>query len=249
METYCGRHQEDLHGSGHDRMRPFVDLGIRPPAEERAAQERMAALAYQAGLSLVGLRFTYETQASKIESSAKIFHDAGPDVAIGVEISPTSRKQLLSQLRVLRERFDFVAVRSMDTRTLAVASRDSRVDLISLEPQKSFRVKQSILKTCKSALELELSRVLRSPHDATYESLRAFSFEIEMAKRIHADIVLSSGATEPLALRAPRDMASVAVSLGLPLDTALDSVSTMPLSLIKRNREQLSGQWLRKQLE
>jgi len=227
-------------------MRTFVDLGIRPPTEERAAQERMATLAHQTGLFLVGLRFRYETPTNTIESSAKIFHDAGLDVAIGVDISPTSRMQLLSQLRVLRERFDFVAVRSADTRMLTVASRDSRVDLVSLEPQKSFRLKQSILKTCKSALELEFSRVLRPQHEAAYESLKAFSFEIEMAKRCHADIVLSSGAAKPLGLRAPRDMASVAVSLGLSPDTALDSISTTPLSLIRRSREQLLGQLPRK---
>jgi len=230
-------------------MRTFADLGIRPPAEERATQERMAALARQAGLSLVGLRFRCETPTGKIESSAKIFHNAGLDVAIGVDISPTSRKQLLSQLRALRERFDFVAVRSADARTLAVASRDSRVDLVSLEPQKSFRLKQSILKTCKSALELELSRVLRSSHEATYESLKAFCFEIEMANRFHVNVILSSGATEPLALRAPRDIASVAVSLGLPPDTALDAVSSMPLSLIKRSREQSLRRWPRKRLD
>lgn len=218
-----------------------MDLCIRPPEGDLAAQERMAALAYETGLSSVGLRFRFEAQTGQKESVTKIFRDAGLDCALGVEIAPTSRKQFLRQVRTLRGRFDFIAVRSSDPATLAAASRDSRVDLVSLEFQKSLRVKHSILKTCKAALELELSRILHPPAEAVYESLRSLCLEIEMVKRFRTDVVLSSGATGPLGLRSPIDMAALATLLGLPSEIALDSVSTRPLSLIMRGRERLRG--------
>ncbi|MEM3003918.1 MAG: RNase P subunit p30 family protein [Candidatus Bathyarchaeia archaeon] len=222
-------------------MRRFADLCVRPPEWDLAVQERMAALAREAGLSSVGLRFRSEAQTGQKESTAKIFRDAGLDCAFGVEIAPASRKQLLRQVRTLRERFDFIAVRSSDPATLAAASRDSRVDLVSLELQKSLRVKHSILKACRTALELELSRILRPPAGAVYESLRSLCFEIEMVKRFRTEVVLSSGAAGPLGLRSPRDMAALATLLGLPPEIALDAISTRPLSLIKKGREWLTG--------
>ncbi len=222
-------------------MRTFADMAIRPPIGEVSAQERMAALAYRVGLSLVCLRFTSGTSSGEIESSERIFRDAGLDVAVGIDISPKSRKQLLDLLKTLRNSFDIVAVKSPDTRTAAVAAHDSRVDLISLELQKSFRTKQSILKTCESYLELELSRIIRPPSQLSSEQLKTFCQEIELAEKHRVNVVISSGAASPLGLRAPRDLASLATAFGLPKESSLDSVSKIPLNMVRRNRDRLSG--------
>jgi RNase P/RNase MRP subunit p30 len=222
-------------------MRTFMDMAIRPPVGQPNVKERMAALARQIGLSVICLRFTIETPSSEIESSVRIFRDAGLDVAIGVDISPTSRKQLLNRLRTLRSTFDIVAVKSVDTRTAGIAAHDGRVDLISLEPQKSFRAKQSILKTCKSNLELELSRIIRPLIQSPNESARTIFREVELARRYSVDVVVSSGADNQLGLRAPMDAASLAMTFGLPKESSLDAVSEIPLNIVRRNWDRLSG--------
>ncbi len=225
-------------------MRTFADLNVKPPAKDRRAQERMAATASNLGLSLVGLRFTPKTPSDEIEYSVKVFRSTGLDVAVGVDLSPTSRKQLFNQLRILRNSFDILAVRSADVKTAVVAARDRRIDLISLEPQNSFRAKQSILRTCRSAVELELSRITRPLNRVSYESLKSLCLEIELAKRCRIDFTVSSGATSLLTMRAPRDMASLVAVLGLPKELSLRAVSKAPLDMVKRNRERLSSRSL-----
>lgn len=216
-------------------MRKFADINVKVPIGKYDLQDRMATLACEIGLSMVCLRFTSKTPSIEVESSTKIFRNAGLEVAVGIDLSPNSRKQLLNQLRTFRRGFDIVAVKSADTRTMAVATHDSRVDLISLELQRSFRTKLSILKASKSNLELELARIIRPGCPVTYESLKPLCGEIELARRCRSDVVISSGATNPLTLRAPRDMISLTSSLGATSQFSLKSVSDIPFETVRKN--------------
>ena len=222
-------------------MKTFVDINVKPPIGEHRIQEQMAKMAGQMGLSVVGVRFPSGIASSEIESSREIFRSRGLDVAVGIDLVPNNRKQLLTQLGALRNKFEIVRVICSDTEIAEVASRDSRVDLISLEHQKSFRSRLSALCNCKSALELEISRLIAPSLKARSESLKALCEEIILAERCDVDIVISSGATNAITLRAPRDMASVFTFLGMPKDVSLKAVSNKPLELIKANRDRLSG--------
>ncbi|MCX6659308.1 MAG: hypothetical protein NTX81_02855 [Candidatus Bathyarchaeota archaeon] len=222
-------------------MKTFVDINVKPPIGEYRVQEQMAKMAGQMGLSVVGVRFPSGIASSEIESSREIFRSRGLDVAVGIDLVPNNRKQLLTQLGALRNKFEIVRVICSDTKIAEVASRDSRVDLISLEHQKSFRSRLSALCNCKSALELEISRLIAPSLKARSESLKALCEEIILAERCDVDIVISSGATNAITLRAPRDMASVFTFLGMPKDVSLKAVSNKPLELIKANRDRLSG--------
>jgi len=222
-------------------MKTFVDINVKPPIGEYRVQEQMAKMAGQMGLSVVGVRFPSGIASSEIESSREIFRSRGLDVAVGIDLVPNNRKQLLTQLGALRNKFEIVRVICSDTKIAEVASRDSRVDLISLEHQKSFRSRLSALCNCKSALELEISRLISPSLKARSESLKALCEEIILAERCDVDIVISSGATNAITLRAPRDMASVFTFLGMPKDVSLKAVSNKPLELIKANRDRLSG--------
>jgi|GEM_PF-1061758 len=221
-------------------MKTFADINVKPPIREYPIQEQMAKMAGQIGLRVVGLRFPSGIASSEIESSKEIFRSRGLDVAVGIDIFPNNRKQLLTQLGALRNKFEVVRVICADTRIAEVASRDNRVDLISLEPQKSFRGRLSALGNCKSALELEISRLIAPSLKARSESLKALCEEIILAERCNVDIVISSGATNAVTLRAPRDMASVFTFLGMPKDVSLKAVSNTPLEIIKANRDRLS---------
>jgi len=216
-------------------MRRFVDINVKAPIGKYDLQDRMATLACEIGLSMVCLRFTSKTPPIEVESSRKIFRNAGLEVAVGIDLSPTSPKQLLTQLRTFRRHFDIVAAKSADTRTMAVATHDSRVDLVSLELQRSFRAKLSVLKTNRSNLELELARVIQPGCPVTYESMKPLCGEIELARRYRSQVVISSGATNPLALRAPRDMISLTSSLGAKSQFSLESVSDIPFETIRKN--------------
>jgi ribonuclease P/MRP protein subunit RPP1 len=221
-------------------MRAFVDINIKPPIEDKYAQEKMANIANQIGLSAVCLRFKQDTPPNEIKSSARIFSDVGLDVALGLDISVNSRKQLLKHLNTSRRLFEILAVNCKDVKTSMVAAHDSRVDLISLEGIKSIRTKQSIIKSCTSNIEFELARILTSSGRTNLEQINYFSREIELAHRYKVNIVLSSGATGVFSLRAPRDIAALANTLGLSKEQSLDSISKIPMKIIKDNRNKLS---------
>ena len=200
----------------------------------------MANLAHEVGLSNVCLRFKQNTASNEIKSSVKIFSGVGLDVAIGLDIFANSRKQLLKQLSLSRRLFEILAVNCKDVKTAMVAARDRRVDLISLEGIKSFRTKQSIIKSCSTNIEFELMRVLTPSMRTNLEQINCFSREIELANRYKVNIILSSGAKGVLSLRAPRDIAALANTLGLSREDSLDSVSNIPLQIIRDNRNKLS---------
>jgi RNase P/RNase MRP subunit p30 len=221
-------------------MRTFVDINIKPPLENKSMQEKMAHLAYQLGLGTVCLRFMQNATSNEIKSSVKIFRSVGLDVAIGLDIFANSRKQLLKQLNMSRRLFEILAVNCRDVKTAMVAARDRRVDLISLEGIKSIRTKQSIIKSCRTNIEFVLKRILSSER-TSFEQINYFSREIELANRYKVNFVISSGAKEILLLRAPRDIAALANTLGLTKEQSLDSVSNIPLQIIRDNRNQLSN--------
>jgi ribonuclease P/MRP protein subunit RPP1 len=221
-------------------MRAFVDINIKPPVEDKYMQEKMANLAHQVGLSTVCLRFKQNTPSNEIKSSARIFSSVGLDVAIGLDIFANSRKQLLKQLSTSRRSFEILAVNCKDVKTVMVAAHDRRVDLISLESIKSIRTKQSIIKSCRTNIELELMRILMPSGRSNLEQINYFSREIELANRYKVNIIVSSGAKGVLSLRAPRDIAALANTLGLLKERSLDSVSILPIQIIKDNRNKLS---------
>ncbi len=220
-------------------MRTFVDINIKPPLEDKLMQEKMANLTHQLELTTVCLRFMQDTPSSEIKSSVKIFSIVGLDVAIGLDIFANSRKQLLKQLNMSRRLFEVLAVNCKDVKTAMVAARDRRVDLLSLEGIKSIRSKQSIIKSCRTNIEFELRRILSS-EKINLEQINNFSREIDLANRCKVKFVISSGANEILSLRAPRDIAALANTLGLTKENSLDSVSNIPLQIIRENRNKLS---------
>ncbi|WP_455369785.1 RNase P subunit p30 family protein [[Eubacterium] cellulosolvens] len=220
-------------------MRAFVDINIKPPLEDKSMQEKMANLAHQLGLGTVCLRFKQNTPSNEIKSSVKIFSSVGLDVAIGLDLFANSRKQLLKQLNTSRRFFEILAVNCKDVKTTMVAAHDRRVDLISLEGIKSIRTKQSIIKSCKTNIEFELMRILMFSGRTSLEQINYFGREIELANRYKVNIVVSSGAEGVLSLRAPRDIAALANTLGLPNERSLDSVSKIPMQIIRDNRNKL----------
>ncbi|MCW4042967.1 MAG: hypothetical protein NWE90_04500, partial [Candidatus Bathyarchaeota archaeon] len=81
---------------------------------------------------------------------------------------------------------------------------------------------------------------LMSSGRTNLEQINYFSREIELANRYKVNIVVSSGAKGVLSLRAPRDIAALANILGLSKERSLDSISKIPMQIIKDNRNKLS---------
>jgi RNase P/RNase MRP subunit p30 len=224
-------------------MRKFADLNLRPPLKDQHVQVDMANLAFEIGLSLIGLRFDPRVSPTQISSAVKTFERVGLEVAVGVEICPMTRRQLLDQLRNLRGYIDILAVKPTDSAVALTAAKDSRVDLISLE-RMTPRTKHSILRICEPPVEIELSRIISRSSSVNHAYLNILCREVELLNKHKARVVISSGARDVLTMRSPRDMACTLESLGLSKSVSLDAVSRIPYMIFRRNRERRSPRFI-----
>jgi len=204
----------------------------------------MAELARCLGYSLVAVTFHPRDRDEEVNRVRKIFLDAGLDVASRVDISATSRNELLKELRALREDFEIVATESRLNEALSIAQRDSRVDIIYLDAALSSRDLPLNRASSSSAhLEINMSTLTETQRLPEQVQIARIRKEIAKAKRNRFRVVLSSGADNPMYLRAPRDIAAVGMLLGLDKDEAVRAISSIPISLVNKNRVKLGSRY------
>ena len=225
-------------------MTKFADLHLKPPMGDPAAQREMAELARSLGYSLVAVTFHPRDIDEKVNGVREIFLDAGLDVASRVDISASSRDELLKELRAFRRDFEIVAIESSSHETLSVAQRDSRVDIIYFDATLSTRGLPLNRASSPSAhIEINMSTLIETPRLPEHLQIARIRKEIAKAKQNHFGIVISSGAHNPMCLRAPRDIAAVGMLLGLDKEAAIKSISSIPISLVDKNRAKLGSRY------
>jgi len=154
-------------------------------------------------------------------------------------LRPRARKELLEKLRMNRGRYEVISVLCDNLEVALVAVRDSRVDTVIIPTRLEYRLDRGVLALIRSRVELVFKHFL--------EDRRAF---LETAKEVvqvlgrKAGIIASSGASNPLELRTPRQLASLLEVLGLDHERALSSVSREPYRLIEENLIKLSRSYV-----
>jgi len=219
-------------------LRRFVDLHLRLPRETKTA-ERMARLATRIGLRLVGLTFDLQTPNEEKLTAAKQFEERGIETVSRIDLKPRNRNQLLMTLRKFRFRYDVVAVECSLRQLTAIAFRDQRVDLVFFSPGVSkSRLGELLPRRSERPVEVNVVDLLSDDLTAvSMPRLLRMSNLILAAQRKHLPLVISSGASDMLSMRSPRDMAAIASVFGLEDARALDAVSSIPLSIAEKNLE------------
>jgi len=217
-------------------LRRFVDLHLRLPRETETAKE-MARLAKRIGLRLVGLTFDLQTPNEEKLTAAKQFEERGIETVSRIDLKPRNRNQLLMTLRKFRFRYDVVAVECSARQLTSIAFRDRRVDLVFFSPSVSkSRLGELLPRRSERPVEVNVIDLLSD--DLTVVSvprLLRMSDLILAAQRKHLPLVVSSGASDMLSMRSPRDMAAIASVFGLEDARALDAVSSIPFSIAEKN--------------
>ena len=68
--------------------------------------------------------------------------------------------------------------------------------------------------------------------------------EVKIAEKYKIPIIISSGASTSILMRRPREMAALAILFDMPMERALKSISEIPYSILQRNREKLSPNFI-----
>ena len=196
-----------------------------------------------AGYSLVGLTVPTGLLRERVSFLRRTFQQVGIETALRVDFSPTSRADLLRLLRRFRNAYDIVAVKCMNQGAATVACRDRRVDVVFFDPRNhKVRFNHSLAGLLRGALEFNLlSTFLEETNSEIFSRTVKQS---EVAREHKVRVVLSSGCVRPAMVRTPSQIVAIASAIGLSKEQSIGGVSEIPLSIITRNSQRRSNEYV-----
>ena len=230
--------------------RKFADLHVRcdigPNGE---GLRKLARRAKCLGFSFLAIPLRPSISKKALSELRTIAEEEDIDFVTRVDLAPMSRDELLASLRRLRRRFELIGVICLNKGVARVAARDRRVDFLSfpLELKKRFfdEAEAELASGSNCALELDLMPLMKLDALRRVRLLRRLRAEVALAREEGIPIVISSGATEPILMRKPRELAYLASELlDMSLEEALDALSKRPVEMVERNRAKLSPDFI-----
>ena len=226
--------------------RAFADLHLRAENSNNEQLSKLVRKSAELGYTTVALSFPPATNAEEVHRIKTVCSDVNLDLVSRVDIRPRSPEDLLGLLRKLRRKFEVICVLCESKEIARQAAKDRRVDLLnfpSLDYRKRFfdRAEAELASSGSATLEVDIKPVLVLEGAPRVRFLSTLRREVSVALSFRLPIVISSGASDAITLRRPKETALLASLFGLVGPPALDAVSSNPLALVARNREKLSA--------
>jgi len=225
--------------------RRFADLHLQPNLNDAEQTRAMLAKASELGYRLVAVPLPTVSMETLAKKLAALCQENKLDFASRLDLKPKTSRELLQQLRRFRRRVEIIAVVCESKEVARQAAKDHRVDLLNFpatDPRRRFfdKAEAELASSSVAALEIDVKPIITLKGPARIRLLAVLRREAAIAEDYRVPVVVSSGATNPLQLRKPMEMAALATLFDLDKPTALDAVSKAPLTIVKKNREKLS---------
>jgi len=223
----------------------FADLHLRPSLRDMEQAKRMIIKSAELGFQIVGVTLPHNASLELIEKLRKICSEGEVDFATRLDLAPETSHELLGSLRRFRRGFELLSV-FCDSKSVArQAAKDRRVDLLSFpasEPRRRFfdRAEAELASEAFASFEVDMAPLLLLEGVQRIRLLSCLRREVEIAREFGVPVTLSSGATTEHLLRKPNDLASLAALFDMSSERALKALSEVPSSIVRRNREKLS---------
>jgi RNase P/RNase MRP subunit p30 len=226
--------------------RTFADLHLRVNSKDIMQTQKFVIKAYDLGYKLIAKSLAPETRPEEIQKLKSLCKEVGVDYVSRVDLRPRSQDELLSLLRKLRRKFEVICINCENKEVARQAAKDRRVDLLNfplLDYRRRFfdRAEAELASTACAAFEVDIKPLLILEGPARVRFLSCLRREVSVAIEFHLPIVVSSGVSEILLLRKPREMALLSSLFGLEGSNALNAVSGNPTGIVFRNREKLGA--------
>jgi ribonuclease P/MRP protein subunit RPP1 len=166
-----------------------------------------------------------------------------------VDLKPRTPKELIYNLRKLRRKFEVIAVVCESKNVARQAAKDRRVDLLSfpsLDFRRRFfdRAEAELASNGLACFEIDVKPLLVLEGSVRVRFLSSLRREVAIAEEFHVPVVISSGVSDGMLLRKPRELAAFASLFDLGEVSALEAVSENPVAIVKRNRGKLSSRFV-----
>jgi len=230
-------------------MRRYADLRLCPSIEDPDQVERMVSKSSELGYHMVAISIPPNITQTKIRQLQKICGSADVDLVTRIDLAPQTSKELLHLLRRFRRRFEVISMICDSKPVARQAAKDRRVDLLTFPAanlQKRFfdNAEAELASNALSSLEIEMAPLLLLKGLPRIRLLSILRREAAIAKRFDVPIVISSGATDEYLMRSPHDYVALASLFDMGTSVALRAFSEIPFSIVRRNREKLSPNYV-----
>lgn len=230
-------------------MRKFIDLHLCPNIRDSINTGRLIKRASELGYKGVGIALPLKSHKRDLSYLKKRCSDLGLDFISRVDLTPKNARDLLMDLRRVRKTFEIVAVNCYSKDVARQAAKDHRVDLLSFSmnyPHKRFfdRAEAELASNASASLEIDITAIITSSDRHLVNLLSTVRREIEISRKFDVKVVFSSGASDPLLMRGPKDYVSIAKLLDVDREFALKTLSDNPLSIIQKNRRKLKENYI-----
>ena len=224
--------------------RVFSDLHLQANSKDKPLTQKLVSKAAELGYKMVATQLTLETKFEEIREAKAICADVGLDFVSRVDLRPGSQEELLSLLRRLRRRFEVICVVCETKEIARQAAKDRRVDLLNfplLDYRRRFfdRAEAELASASAAGFEVDVKPILVLEGAARVRFLSCLRREVAIAQEFRLPIVVSSGVSEPVLMRKPREVALLSSIFGLTGDAALNAISRNPVEVVGRNRVKL----------
>jgi RNase P/RNase MRP subunit p30 len=230
-------------------MKKFYDLHLSVPVDNSELTEKMVRRAKALGYAGLGISLSSSVLNETHSKLQQLCTDVNIDLVTRVDLEPKSPKELLQQLRRYRRKSEIISVGCWQKPVARQAAKDRRVDLISfasLDFKRRFfdSAEAELSANALAALEIDMSPLLLATSHRRIRLLTCLRREIALARKFSVPVVISSGATQELSMRGPRELAALAYLLDVPSDVALKCLSDNPSAIIARNRIKLCSSYV-----
>lgn len=224
--------------------RRYADLHVKV-VNGGSSPDLFIKMAKHLGFSLIALSSDDPSKLKGLESAKSVGKSLGVDVALRLDLKPSNPNELKTYLRKLRRRVEIIGVYCHNIAVARTAARDRRVDVTFYNPENVLSIldegQVSLLVESGHYVEINFTDLLYAGFDKQAKVLWDYSLMFKMVKRKGIPVIISSGASNIIDMRAPRELSALALLLGEGDDElARDMVSTIPMKLVQINREKLS---------
>ncbi|MHA2142354.1 MAG: RNase P subunit p30 family protein [Candidatus Thorarchaeota archaeon] len=220
-----------------------IDLNVRVPTAK--AIDSFVKMADRLGFSGFATFLHRESPFESLEGGMNLF--------ARTDLPESGLKSMKKVVKEARPRTALIAVPLRGVDTANWAAEDARVDLLTLdEPHNECVLRESTAKLAAvsgTALEVLIEPLLTSFGLTRSKIVKVFRENVETAMRAGMQVVLSSGAKEPMSMRSPPAMRYVGLLLGLEWHYTKVAVFDEPQRIIDRNRKRLSPDFVAEGVE
>lgn len=214
-----------------------IDLGVYMSAP--TSLESFIEMAKRIGLSGFATKEIVDGSITKMENGFSVLRRA--------DVSGRGLTSVKKQITKVRPQTMITAIPLTTVEIANWAAEDSRVDLLTLDPSRNNRFRESTARLAASSgtcLEIQFAPLLNLTGLNRSKIIKAFREGIETAAGASMPVVLSSGAKHPMHMRSAMAMRHIGLLLGMNPKLAETVVCRTPFEILERNKRRLSPEFV-----